>query len=130
MPLFSRTSLAKLANCDERLQRVFAEVVRHRDCTILEGMRSKEAQQEAFDKGLSQKRPGESQHNVFPSRAVDVAPYPIDWKDEARFYYFAGFVCGVASRLGVKLRWGGDWDSDGLVKDQAFMDLVHFEVLD
>jgi hypothetical protein len=26
-----------------------------------------------------------SAHNCYPARAVDIAPYPIDWKNEARF---------------------------------------------
>jgi peptidoglycan L-alanyl-D-glutamate endopeptidase CwlK len=31
--------------------------------------------------------------------------------------------------LGVKLRWGGNWDRDGEpVTDQDFQDLVHFEL--
>jgi len=31
-----------------------------------------------------------------PSDAVDVAPYPIDWNDKERFYYFAGERWGHA----------------------------------
>jgi hypothetical protein len=30
----------------------------------------------------------------------------------------------------VKLRWGGDWDSDKDTKDQNFNDLPHFELID
>jgi len=35
---------------------------------------------------------------------------------------------GVASQMGIKIRWGGDWDSDGSVCDNKFNDLVHFEL--
>ena len=58
----------------------------------------------------------------------DVAPYQIDWQDKDRFYYFAGIVKGVALKLNIPIRWGGDWDSDTQVKDQTFFDLPHFEI--
>ena len=29
--------------------------------------------------------------------------------------------------MGIKIRWGGDWDSDTQVNDNKFDDLVHFE---
>ena len=32
--------------------------------------------------------------------------------------------------LGVRLRWGGDWDSDLEVDDNDFDDLPHFELVD
>lgn len=60
--------------------------------------------------------------------AVDVVPYPVDWQDRDRFHYFAGFVLGMATARGVKLRWGGDWDSDTEVDDNVFDDLPHFEL--
>ena len=41
-----------------------------------------------------------------------------------------GMIKGIAKEKGIKIRWGGDWDSDGEVLDQTFMDLVHIEVLD
>ena len=34
----------------------------------------------------------------------------------------------VANRLGLKVRWGGDWDGDFEFKDQNFHDLPHFEL--
>jgi hypothetical protein len=41
-----------------------------------------------------------------------------------------GMIRGIAKQLNVKVRWGGDWDSDGDVKDNGFDDLVHVEILD
>ncbi len=43
--------------------------------------------------------------------------------------YFAGLVRGIAVSWGVKIRWGGDWDMDGDLKDNSFDDLVHFEIV-
>ena len=43
--------------------------------------------------------------------------------------YFAGLVVGIAVSLGIRLRWGGDWDGDGDLCDNKFDDLFHFELL-
>lgn len=78
--------------------------------------------------GRSKTKWPDSKHNSNPSMGIDVAPYPIDWNDIKRFYHFGGFVQSRAESLGIKLRWGGDWDSDRDLNDQTFMDLVHFEL--
>jgi hypothetical protein len=39
-----------------------------------------------------------------------------------------GMVRGIAKALNLKVRWGGDWDSDGEIKDNSFDDLVHIEI--
>lgn len=128
MPEFSRTSLSRLETCHPDLQRVFGVVVRHFDCTILEGHRNRARQNRLFETGKSKVQFPESRHNSDPSEAVDAAPCPIEWNDRERFHLFAGFVLGVALILGVNLRWGGDWDRDTEVKDNDFDDLVHFEL--
>lgn len=130
MPRFSKKSKTKLDTCDERLQDVFKEVVKHFDCTIIEGHRGKEKQNEAYKKGNSKLKYPHGKHNKIPSIAVDVIPYPIDWEDRERMSYFAGFVLGIARSKGITLRWGGDWDMDTKVKDNKFDDLVHFEIRD
>ena len=128
MKQFSPQSLAKLSTCDQRLQILFKAVVNHFDCVILEGHRDEATQNKAFAEKRSTKQWPNGEHNKTPSRAVDVAPYPIDWSDTQRFHYFAGVVMGIASQLGLKVRWGGDWDKDTEVKDETFRDLVHFEI--
>ena len=128
MPKFSRKSLSKLETCDKRLQDLFLRVVKKFDCTILEGHRSKDRQNKLFDEGKSKLKYPKGKHNSLPSKAVDVAPYPIDWNDRERFTYFAGYVLGIAYQMGLKIRWGGDWDMDTQVKDNNFDDLPHFEI--
>ncbi len=128
MPAFGARSEAALATADERIQRVFREVVKGWDCTVICGHRGQEAQDLALAMGKSKKPWPMSKHNAVPSLAVDVSPYPIDWHDENRFYYFAGYVKAVAERLGIKIRYGGDWDGDMELKDQSFFDLDHFEL--
>ena len=128
MPRFSTKSRSKLHTCDNRLVDLFNEVVKGFDCTIIEGHRGKKAQNEAFNKGNSKVKFPNGKHNQSPSVAVDVAPYPIDWSDRDRFHYFSGYVLGIASQMGLKIRWGGDWDMDTKTKDNKFDDLVHFEI--
>ena len=126
--MFSQNSLKQLRTCHPDLQELFFAVVEEFDCTILEGERDEETQNILFTEGKSKVTYPNSKHNNSPSLAVDVAPYPIDWEDTDRFYYFAGFVMGVASQLGIKIRFGGDWNKDNQVKDTRFKDLCHFEM--
>jgi peptidoglycan LD-endopeptidase CwlK len=128
MPKFSKKSKAKLNTCDKRLIELFNKVVKKFDCTIIEGHRSKDRQNKLFDEGKSKLQYPNGKHNATPSMAVDVAPYPIDWNDRERFTYFAGYVVGIAYQMGLKIRWGGDWDMDTQVKDNNFDDLPHFEI--
>lgn len=127
MPKFSQKSADKLLTCDKRLQDVFFEVVKHFDCTILEGMRTPEKQKEYVASGRSKTM--HSKHLTFPSQAVDVVPYPIDWKDTERMTLFIGFVLGVAAMKGIKIKSGIDWDRDTQTKDTNFKDYPHFEVV-
>lgn len=128
MPRFGTRSKSRLHTCDGRLVELFNEVVKEFDCTVIEGHRGKDAQNKAYNKGNSKLKFPHGKHNKSPSVAVDVAPYPIDWKDRDRFHYFGGYVLGIAKSLGLNIRWGGDWDQDTQTKDNKFDDLVHFEI--
>ena len=128
MPRFGSRSINRLKTCDQKLQELFYEVVKHFDCSIIEGNRGEERQNKAYADGKSKVKYPNGKHNKFPSVAVDVAPYPIDWSDRDRFHYFGGFVLGVAKQMGMNIRWGGDWNQDTHTKDNKFDDLVHFEI--
>ena len=130
MATFGKTSKKRLATCDIRLQRILNDVIKVADCTILCGHRNKAEQQKAFNTGRSKVQYPNGKHNSYPSKAVDVAPYPIDWDDTERFHIFAALMFAVAKRHNIRLRYGGDWDMDGDTTDQTFNDLPHFEVLD
>ncbi len=139
MPKFSRASENRLATVHEDLQLIFEQVILNFDCTIICGVRGREAQEKAFAKGHSKAHFGESPHNF--GFAADAGPYDvvsrnIDWQDRERITYFAGHVIQTANilyALGVTkhlLVWGGDWNSDTEVSDNGFDDLVHFEIAD
>lgn len=133
---YSKTSLRKLETCDKRLQRLFLEVSKHADVTIVCGYRSNEDQAEAFYKKKSKVKPGDSKHNKNPSLAVDAVPahVPKLWAkgedgSKLEFIAFAALVLSTAARLGIKVRWGGDWDMDGDYDDQTFNDYAHWELI-
>ena len=130
MPYFGKRSRDNLSTCDKRLQEVLNEVIKHVDCSVIEGHRSEERQNKLYDEGKTKVRYPNGRHNANPSRAVDVVPYPIDWDDRERFHLFAGFVLGIARSMGINLRWGGDWDQDWYVHDNRFYDFPHFELRD
>jgi peptidoglycan L-alanyl-D-glutamate endopeptidase CwlK len=128
MPRFGKRSNQRLASCDTRLQEVFNEVIKTVDCAVLEGHRGKERQNKLLKEGKTKVAYPKGRHNASPSLAVDVAPYPIDWNDRERFTLFAGYVLGVASRMGISIRWGGDWNMNFEVNDNKFDDFPHFEI--
>ena len=128
MPYFGKKSKERLNTCDSNLQKVFNEVIKHVDCSVLEGHRSKDSQNKLYEEEKTKVKYPDGRHNRQPSSAVDVTPYPVDWKDRERQTLFAGFVIGVASQMGINLRWGGDWDQDFQVVDNRFDDFPHFEL--
>ena len=128
MPKFGKKSRERLATCDTRLQEVFNEVIKYVDCSILEGHRDKERQNQLYIEGKTKVKYPNGRHNSIVSNAVDVTPYPVDWADRERQTLFAGFVIGIARSMGITLRWGGDWDMDFQVMDNRFDDFPHFEV--
>jgi peptidoglycan L-alanyl-D-glutamate endopeptidase CwlK len=134
MPEFSARSKARLLSCEYDIQRLFNEVIKYRDCTIICGHRGKEGQDEAVRNGFSRVRWPGSKHNNKPSCAVDVMPYfacepHIRWDDQLSTYNFIGFVQGVADMLVIEIRSGADWDMDDDFTDQNFMDLPHYELV-
>ena len=128
MPSFGKSSKKRLATCHEDLQKVFNEVIKYVDCSVLEGHRSEERQNKLFEEGKTKVKYPKGRHNSSPSLAVDVTPYPVDWDDRERQTLFAGFVLGIARSMDIRLRWGGDWDMDFEVMDNRFDDFPHFEL--
>lgn len=122
MNRFSKPSMDRLLTCHQDLQRLFFEVIKKQDCSILCGFRDEKDQDKAFNTGKSKLQWPHSKHNSNPSMAVDVAPYPIDWVDTERFKEFAQVVLATAQEIGVKVVWGGHWEE--------FPDLPHFELAD
>jgi peptidoglycan L-alanyl-D-glutamate endopeptidase CwlK len=121
MATLSNKSLERLATCDPGIVLVVRDAIKDFDFTVLEGHRGEKAQNEAFHAGKSQLKWPKSNHNTLPSEAIDLAPWPIDWNDTARFTLMATHILASASRLGIPMVWGGHWKS--------FKDMPHFELV-
>ena len=138
MPKFGRRSKERLKGVHPDLVNILNDVIKYYDITILEGLRSADRQIDLYNDGKS-KLDGvykKSKHQL--GRAVDISPYPIDFEDTKGYMYLAGIMIATAKKLGVKIRWGGDWNGDHKFsgranskrtdKSQRFDDLVHFEL--
>jgi len=127
MPKFSALSLSRLNTCSPVLQRLMQATIEiGPDFTVLCGFRGRAEQEAALAAGTSKLGWPKSRHNISPSHAVDIAPYPVDWHDEARFHELAISVkrawaaMSDGARCGYSLTWGGDYES--------FKDLPHWEL--
>lgn len=130
MPVFGEKSKERLAECHPNLQRLFNEVIKHYDCTVVCGHRGEADQEEAVRTGKSKEHFPHSKHNSSPSMAADVVPMPVDWNDIKKFMHFAGFVQGIATSLEINIRWGGDFNGDLNLHNDKFVDAPHFELKD
>ena len=143
MPKFGRKSRERLETCHSDLQVLFNTVIKEVDCSVTCGYRNKEDQDKAVASGNSKAVYPEGKHNSDPSTAIDVYPYPIDFDDLPRFYWFAGWVLAKAEilrnvgEITHKIRWGGNWKGldDGIIdfsynmRKDVLNDLLHFELL-
>lgn len=126
MPTFGRRSRKELATAHSDLQTLFNEVIKVFDCSVICGHRGKKDQDMAFSSGASRRKWPTSKHNKTPSLAVDVIPYPSEYKDEDEFFKLAGVVKATARSLGIQVKWGGDFKAVG--KLQAGWDKPHWEL--
>jgi peptidoglycan L-alanyl-D-glutamate endopeptidase CwlK len=127
---FSRISESRLSTCDERLQLILRKAIQIYDFSVLEGYRDEATQNKYFAEGKSKLKYPNGKHNSNPSKAVDIAPFPIDWADRERFFLLAGLIIAIGAENGIKIRWGGAWSGLAALKSNKFDDLVHFEIID
>lgn len=133
MPYFSTRSKVNLDGCHEDIQKICLEEIKHIDFCITSGHRPLTEQFELFKKGRKLENgiwviddikkivtykdgfKKLSDHNYYPSRAFDEAPWPIDWKDENRFFVLANRLMTTAKfllntgKISHELLWGGNW---------------------
>ena len=154
MPKFSEESERLLSMAHNDLQKVAFRAIDFIDFKVISSYRPPEEQNSLFKQGrrlvdgvyvvsdindvITYKdgyfRP--SKHNTRPSSAIDLAPYPIDWNNKSRFYYMAGMILMLSLDLFKKgeikkgIRWGGDFNQNGNLTDDGFIDLPHFEIVE
>jgi len=126
---YSERSLKNLESCDRHIKFIMLEVIKRVDCYIIWGHRGQEEQDIAFHSGYSKLKYPDSKHNVYPSQAIDVIPYPSGWDKERNFYFLAGQIFAIAYIFNIDLRWGGDFNCDRNFYNDRWLDLGHFEIV-
>lgn len=134
----SDRSQQRLAGVHPDLVRVInsALAISTQDFFVAEGLRSKERQQELVAKGASKtmasKHLIQADHfghavDLYPAGYPDLNKIP---KEAYRAVHTAMMV--AAEQFGVGLRWGNDWDGDGVEvgpdPDESFEDWPHYEL--
>ena len=143
MPKFGKKSKSLLEQVHPDLQLVLNTAIDIIDFTILDStIRTLEQQKQFVKEGKSKTLNSKhlkkfvAKYNKEYSFAVDCCPYPIDWNDRERFCLMAGIILGVAKVLKDEgliksnIVWGGDWNKNGITKDEKFSDCPHFEIKD
>lgn len=112
------------------------------DFTVIEGVRSLERQKELYAQGRTKPGPKvtwsmNSRHlrqgpdNL--GKAVDIGPFDakgnILWNDKQKFLAIGKAMFAAAMELGVPIRWGYDWDGDGILMEAGEYDGPHFELV-
>lgn len=132
-------SLARLNGVHPSLVSVVKRAIEitTQDFSVLCGVRTAEEQKELYAQGRT--KPGAIvtwtlKSNHFTSadgfgHAVDLVPYPVDWDTLPKFDAIAEAMMRAAEELGVTIRWGADWDMDGLVREAGESDSPHFEMV-
>lgn len=123
--MFSKHSRAILKNADPKLQEVLNHAIKEFDFSVICSTRNEADQEAAFKAKASRAHFGQSPHNYIPSLAVDIIPFPCDWKDIKKFKEMAACVLKIAGRLHIDLEWGGSWK----LKDFPHMQLKNWKEL-
>jgi peptidoglycan L-alanyl-D-glutamate endopeptidase CwlK len=152
---FSKNSQKHFDTCHAQLQLVLLEAIKYYDFSVVCGHRGQFEQDLAYAKGFSKLKFPKSKHNALPSNAFDIYPYHSQYGSltedaivvkriqsriartpnaviefiRAEYCVMAGIVLTASKIVGVELRWGGDWNSDGNRLDNTFNDLAHFELV-
>jgi len=144
---FGKTSSARLKTCHPDIQKIMKLALSrsHIDFGISDGHRSVERQYELYQQGRSKidgkRRKGK--HNYSPSMAADIYIYHPHKAtrmklayDIPHLCYVAGLIFSAAQELLAageiehSVRWGANWDGDGVIAlDQSFDDYPHFELI-
>lgn len=124
---FSKKSKEKLDNklVHPKIRQLMYEAIKYCpiDFIVIETVRTFEQQEIYVAKGVSKTLKSKHLPDTNKSglcEAVDIAPYPIDWKNIERFNMVAAHIKRVAYLLDIPIQWGGDW--------KTFKDYPHYEL--
>lgn len=142
--VFGARSEANLVGVNKDLVKVarLALIISNIDFAVTEGVRTAERQKTLYAQGRS--APGKIVTWTTKSRhipdlktglgnALDLVPLNpatgrIDWEYAEGVQEVADSMRAAADRLEIKIRWGKDWNGNGIAGEKGEVDPVHFEI--
>lgn len=141
--VFGKRSESNLVGVAPDLVKVarLALIISNVDFAVREGVRTAERQKVLYAQGRT--APGDIVTWTLKSRhipdktgfgnALDLVPInpatgKLDWDFAEGFQEVAEAMKAAAARLDVEIRWGADWDRDGIAHEKGESDSPHFEL--
>lgn len=139
---FDATSAKRLAGAHPLLQQLMNAARDRISFFVADSQRGRAAQEDAFRRGATKAHFGQSAHNWAPAVAVDLWPKAsmtkADWQNRKPFlavqdvigWYVPGKPKsrGLALEMKIPVRFGGDWNMNGILTDEKLSDLPHYEL--
>ena len=134
---FGTASSKHLDEMHPALAYVFREALAYgvMDFSIIEACRDQARQNRLYNLKKSMVIWPHSKHNLKPGDKLVSAGDAVPWINGKESWnklhccVLAGVILAAAAKLGIKIRWGGNWDQDlEPITDQDFQDLVHYEL--
>ncbi len=133
---FSKISEQRKSTCHPDLQILVDTIIKYMDISVYDGARGEAKQNAYYKDGTSRVKYPNSMHNSIPSMAIDIAPYPINDKNEIRFAYLGGLIKMATEllyeqgKITHKTRWGGAWKDELADQDKELSwDPYHIELI-
>lgn len=133
---FSDLSKRRLEGVSQTLVKVVTRALELSpvDFMVSEGLRTIERQRQLYAQGRTAPGPKvtwtlHSKH--LEGTAVDLVPIvggKPDWENVKNFDSIAKAMQQAAKEQGVAIRWGADWDMDGIPREKGETDSPHFEL--
>lgn len=134
MAKFSERSLKARKELHPLLQKLVDAAIKKSDFVIVDGSRGRAEQEAAFAAGRSKVHFGNSAHNWKPAVAMDIYPAPIPQNMDTKAYRAKlkdlqlNVLKPIAAELGIDIRQGIDFNRNGVLTDDGFVDLPHVEL--
>ena len=112
-----------ISTVDPRLVYIANKLADIWNMTIIHGYRGRELQTQLHEQNPNGALPWPlSEHNHTPSRAIDIAPYPVNWEKVDRFDMMIGAAYAIAE--------GGNFRIDSGKFFSNVLDYPHIQVVD
>lgn len=134
MAKFSKRSEENLKKLHPLLQKLLREAIKEIDFTVTDATRGRAKQEAAVAGGFSKVHFPNSSHNWNPAPGADIYPAPIPKNMNTKAYRAKlkalqlNVIRPTAAKLGIRIRQGIDFNGNGVLTDDKFVDLPHVEL--